>query len=221
MIRLNSRVFRSTWALHGRNGNPIQALDHLRRADLPELGPRPGDRNALPFGAGHPPGRRQASASRPHREGGRPLAAVLFAGAKIRRGRLRRRRFVRVSRQVPRVACSPVHARGADIDAVIMSERTSSRAIATSRSRPCRLPAPREGPLRASRLRKDVLPRPRVGHDIFEMRGIDRSRAASPSCVRTSTLRMCSRSMPTTISPRSSMASWRRGIDVAQDARRL
>ena len=37
-----------------------------RRADLSASRQRPGDRHALSFRAGHPPGRRQAGAARPH-----------------------------------------------------------------------------------------------------------------------------------------------------------
>ena len=69
-------IFRQAGALHRGNGNPLSAVDDFGQADLSASRRRPDRRHALSFGAGHTSRRRKADASRSHRQGGRPLAAL-------------------------------------------------------------------------------------------------------------------------------------------------
>ena len=188
-IRRSSRDISSSRALHGGNGNPVLAVDHLRRADLSASRRRLRDRHALSFGAGHPSGRRQAGSPRPHGQGGRPLAPLRLR----RRGRSRRavphacELCASFSPSLPRSPVRRYTPAGADIDSVI-----DVRAIFQQGHRELAIEAmpafllPREGPLRASRLRKDVLPRPQepqrhlrhAGHR--SKSGLHRRRATGP-----------------------------------------
>ena len=156
-------LLRQAGALHGGNGNPLRALDHLRRADPSAPRPGPDDRDALSLGAGHPSGGREAGSPRSYRQGGRPLAALRLR----RRGRPRRpvlpaASALRVSRRLRSISGQAIHAgRGGHR---LGDRRPRHFPAGPSRARDrdhARFPSAEEGPLRASRLREDVLPRSR------------------------------------------------------------
>ena len=83
-------LLRQARALHGGNGDPIQAVAHLRRAGASAPGQGLADRHALPFRAGHPPGGCQADGAGPR--GRRPMAAGACSPSPARRTLRRRHR---------------------------------------------------------------------------------------------------------------------------------
>ena len=132
-------IFHQAGALHRGDGNPLRAVDHHRRADPSASRRGLRDRHALSFGAGDPPRRRQAGSPRPRRQGGRPLAALrLRRRGRPRRSVLEAQSSVRVSCRVSRLSGHAAHAGRTRISTRrSMSGRSSSRAIASWRSRPC------------------------------------------------------------------------------------
>ena len=170
-------ILRQAGPLYRGNGNPLCRVDHLGQADLSASCPRPHDRHALSFGPGHPPRRRQAAASGPYREGGRPLAALPLR----RRGRPRRAvlagsralcEFLAGSDRSPVRRHTPT---GADIDSAI-----DVRAIFQQGHRELAIEAmpsfllPRKGRYGLCDYEKMFCPDLKSGADIFDMRGIDR-----------------------------------------------
>ena len=213
--------FQRYFVKHGRytagTATRYKPVAHLRRADISASGQGPGDRHALPFGAGHPSGGRQSRftwATRP-----RPTAAGVFSPLPMRKTLARGSSshesacatFLPTPRSLP---SGDTRRRSRHRLRDRCPGRVPARPSRAGSSRPCpQFLLATERPLRASRLREDVLPRPEKRQRHFRhARHRSRSGAAWSSCGPTSMSPMCSRSMPMPNLRHSSMASCFRQI---------
>ena len=196
------RIISPAGPLHCGNRDLLPPSIICRRSNLSAPGHGPADREAIPFGSGHPSCRRQACSNRPRGEADGRWRLFAFAATRTRQPRPRA--FTPSATSLPTlpVADPPLHPAGC-------RHRCRNRP-------PGRLPA---GPSRSEpgstcppcsclarvatdcRLRKDVLPRPQAARTSSTFGASTAIKAASSSSVPTSMSLTSSRSTPTMHSP--------------------